>query len=60
VLADRTFRQAVDLDWDDARQQGITAVPTLLFGSHRLVGVQPYESLVELMKQYAVMPRNGG
>jgi len=57
VLKDRSFKQAVDIDWDAARQQGITAVPTLTFGNHRLVGAQPYTTLVELMKQYAVMPR---
>ncbi len=45
VLEERTFRSAVDEDWQQARHLDIRAVPTFLWGSQRLVGAQPYEVL---------------
>ncbi len=51
VIEDRSFSRAVDLDWDLARQKGVTAVPTFFFGSGRLVGAHPYEALLRLVEK---------
>ena len=50
-IEERTYREAVDADWLRARQLGITAVPTFLFGEGRLVGAQPYEALKQFVGQ---------
>ena len=50
IVEERTYREAVDADWQRAYRLGITAVPTFLYGSGRLVGAQPYETL----KQFVV------
>lgn len=49
VVDQRSFSRAVDLDWDLARQKGVTAVPTFFFGPGRLVGAHPYEALLGLV-----------
>jgi predicted DsbA family dithiol-disulfide isomerase len=45
VLSDRTFKAAVDADWDLARRYGITGVPTFVAGGRKLVGAHPYDVL---------------
>lgn len=45
VLRDRTFRESVDADWTRSRDMGVTAVPTFVMGTQRVVGAQPYETL---------------
>ena len=50
MLADRPFRDAVDADWERARTLGITAVPTFVMNARAVVGAQPYEVLVDLMR----------
>jgi predicted DsbA family dithiol-disulfide isomerase len=57
VLTDRSYRQAVDRDWDESRLRGITAVPTFIMGQHKLVGAQQYESLSDLVTQYGAETR---
>jgi len=49
VLADRSFKGAVDADWDRSRQLGITAVPTFVMNGRTLAGAQPYGALVEFV-----------
>lgn len=49
VLADRTFKDAVDADWMKSRQYGVTGVPTFVAGGAGAVGAQPYEVLENLM-----------
>lgn len=49
VLANRTFRDAVDADWARSRKIGVTAVPTFLINQERLVGAQPYGMLERLV-----------
>jgi predicted DsbA family dithiol-disulfide isomerase len=53
VLEKRTFKDAVDADWDLARQYGITGVPTFVAGRHGVVGAQPYETLEALVRRAA-------
>jgi len=49
VLIERTFKEAVDADWEKARQYGITGVPTFVAGGQRLVGAHPYDVLEKLV-----------
>jgi predicted DsbA family dithiol-disulfide isomerase len=50
VLEKRTFKDAVDADWDKSRQYGVTGVPTFVAGQRGVVGAQPYETLVQLIE----------
>jgi predicted DsbA family dithiol-disulfide isomerase len=51
VLEKRTFKDAVDADWNLSRQYGITGVPTFVVGRQGVVGAQPYEVLEQLVKE---------
>ena len=50
VLAERSFKQEVDADWEQARRYGITGVPTFIAGGHKVVGAQPYNVLADLLR----------
>jgi len=50
VLAKRTFKAAVDADWNLSREKAITAVPTFVINEDTLVGAQPYEMLVKFVE----------
>jgi predicted DsbA family dithiol-disulfide isomerase len=54
VLRERTFENAVDLDWARSRELGIRAVPTFVLGQQSLVGAQPYGKLTALMDSAGV------
>lgn len=49
VLAERTFAEAVDTDWQRAMDLHITAVPTHLCGGRRLTGFAGYDEFVLLI-----------
>ena len=51
VLEKRTFKDAVDADWELSRRYGITGVPTFVVGRHGVVGSQPYEALEQLVRE---------
>ena len=51
VLTRRLFKDAVDADWEYARRSGVTGVPTFMAGRHKVVGAQPYDVLVELIRK---------
>jgi len=53
VLDKRTFKDAVDADWELSRRYGVTGVPTFVVGRHGVVGAQPYEVLEQLVKKGA-------
>jgi predicted DsbA family dithiol-disulfide isomerase len=53
VLERRTFKDAVDADWELSRQYGITGVPTFVAGRYGVVGAQPYEALEALVRRAA-------
>jgi predicted DsbA family dithiol-disulfide isomerase len=53
VLEKRTFKAAVDEDWELSRRYGITGVPTFVVGRHGVVGAQPYEVLEQLLEKAA-------
>jgi predicted DsbA family dithiol-disulfide isomerase len=50
VLETRSYKDAVDADWDRSRQYGVTGVPTFVAGQRGVVGAQPYETLVQLIE----------
>ena len=53
VLEQRSFKEAIDRDWELSRRYGITGVPTFVAGRHGVVGAHPYEVLEQLVKQAA-------
>lgn len=50
ALEERTEREAVDADWQRARDLGVTGVPTFVAGRRGVVGAQPYEVLEDLVR----------
>ena len=57
VLAKRTFREVVDLDWERSRSVGVTGVPTYVAAGLGVVGAQPYERLEELVQKAGAQKR---
>ena len=51
VLEKRTFREAIDRDWELSRRIGVTGVPTFVAGRYGVVGAQPYEVLERLVQK---------
>ena len=49
ALAERTFKEAVDRDWEYSRTCGITAVPTFMVAGRQVVGAQPFQALEDLV-----------
>ena len=58
ALENRSYKAAVDGDWNRSYQMGVTAVPTFVMNGISLVGAQPYEKLVQLVKFGGAKPRN--
>ena len=57
ALEKRTYKNAVDEDWNRSHQKGVTAVPTFILNGISLVGAQPYEKLVEMMDTSGIKRR---
>jgi predicted DsbA family dithiol-disulfide isomerase len=57
VLEERRYRASVDADWAKSREYGVTGVPTFVSGGRGVVGAQPYETLVQLLRQRNATPR---
>jgi predicted DsbA family dithiol-disulfide isomerase len=57
ILDNRIFKDAVDSDWQKARQYGITGVPTFVVKGSKLVGAQPYEVLAQHLRAAGVQER---
>lgn len=57
VLETRSFREAVDRDWEHSRRMRVTAVPTFLMDSQSVVGAQPYDKLERFLKMNGVKAR---
>lgn len=49
ILTQRTFKAAVDEDWQRCYELGVSAVPTYLAEGLAVVGAQPYEVLETLV-----------
>jgi predicted DsbA family dithiol-disulfide isomerase len=56
---ERTYRRAVDDDWERARTIGVTAVPTFVAAGSAVVGAQPYEVLEQLIVTAGAKRRAG-
>jgi len=50
VLLDRTYKEAVEADWQKARRYGITGVPSFVAGGTKVVGAQPYDVLAQQLR----------
>jgi predicted DsbA family dithiol-disulfide isomerase len=57
ALKERRYRTGVDADWSKSREYGVTGVPTFVSGGRGVVGAQPYETLVQLLRQRNATPR---
>src|SRR5687767_11307813 len=51
VIEKRTFKDAIDKDWELSRAYGVTGVPTFVAGRRGVVGAQPYDVLEQLVEQ---------
>ena len=51
VLESRSFKDALDADWEKSRSLGVTGVPTFVAGGYGVVGAQPYEALAQLLNE---------
>jgi predicted DsbA family dithiol-disulfide isomerase len=60
VLDRRSFKAAVDADWELSRRLGVTGVPTFVAGRYGVVGAQPYEVLAELVRRAGSEASAGG
>ena len=58
VLELRTFREAVDSDWERSHALGITGVPTFVADHKATVGFQSYEELERFLKSFGIRKRN--
>ena len=58
TLQDRTFREAVDLDWKRSHELNISEIPTFILNHQVLVGAQPYETLRNLLIPNNIETRN--
>jgi len=54
VLDHRTYREAVDRDWQRCREMQITAVPTFMVDGRRLVGAQNEAALESMLTSAGV------
>ncbi len=50
VLAERSYKDAVDKDWQSSREVGVSGVPTFAADGRGVVGAQPYEVLERLVQ----------
>jgi len=57
ILAQRSYSSKVDKDWEDARLQGITAVPTFVMNGYTLVGAQSYGNICRWVEPLGVVRR---
>ncbi len=53
VLEKRSYKAAVDADWQKSREYGVTGVPTYVAGGRGVVGAQPYGVLEQLVAEAA-------
>jgi predicted DsbA family dithiol-disulfide isomerase len=58
ILQERSFMEAVDLDWKRSCEANITEIPTFILNHQVLVGAQPYETLKNLLLPNDIETRN--
>lgn len=57
ALTDRRYLGEVREQFEEARQVGVTAVPTFVAGGYALVGAHPLENLEKLLAAAGASPR---
>ena len=57
VIESRSYREAVDDDWAEARAMGLTGVPAFVAGQRGVMGAQPVEVLEQLVTQAGAKKR---
>jgi predicted DsbA family dithiol-disulfide isomerase len=58
VLTERRYRDAVDRDWQQSKNAGISAVPTFRLNGDAVVGAQPSSVLKQLLTRHGVVRQN--
>jgi predicted DsbA family dithiol-disulfide isomerase len=58
VIQERTYREAIDLDWKRSYELNITEIPTFILNHQVLVGAQPYETLRNFLLPNNIERRN--
>jgi len=58
VLEKRSFKKAVDADWEKSKGYRITGVPAFVLNGDILVGAQPYETLAQFVKANGAVKNN--
>ena len=58
ALAERRYRERVEAEYAQAREVGVTAVPTFVAGGYALVGAHPIENLRKLMDHVGATRRD--
>lgn len=51
VITTRSHKAAIDADWRRSMEIGVTGVPTFVAGGYGVVGAQPHDALVQLVRQ---------
>jgi predicted DsbA family dithiol-disulfide isomerase len=57
ALIERTFKDAVDRDWQRAQQYNVTGVPSFFVGNQKLTGAHPYAVLEQFVMAAGAKPR---
>ena len=58
ALAEARYRERVEAEYAQAREVGVTAVPTFVAGGYALVGAHPVENLRKLMDHVGAARRD--
>ena len=58
VIDRRTYREAVDRDWQRCQEMEINVVPTFMVGERRLVGALSYKALESMLTSAGVARRS--
>ena len=58
IIDERVFKDEVDADWRKSAAYGVTGVPTFVAARYGVVGAQPYEVLVQLVKKAGAAKRS--
>lgn len=59
ALTEQRYREEVQAQYREAREIGVTAVPTFVAEGYAIVGAQPYEVFRRLMAAVGQAPRSG-
>ena len=58
ALEEGRYSERIAQEYEEARQIGVTAVPTFVAERHAIVGAHPYESFKKLMEVVGQEPKS--